>query len=121
MVILFTTGLTPEERTKGFWKSSDPLLYLVYVFVVLLFHGPHVVDCLTNTALQSCSHVSMKYGIKDYALFNIRTCHTWDSLPHKISQPLTLPLLAPLIQMLMNECWHTKARHTVCTAKRLTE
>lgn len=70
-------------------------------------NGHHLTALTVNTA---CRHASiaipMKNGIKHYALFNIHTCHTWDSLPHNISQLLTPQLLASLIQMLMNERWH---------------
>lgn len=67
--------------------------------------------CLSKLAVSTaCRHASiaipMKNGIKHDALFNIHTCHTWDSLQHNISQLLSLQLLVSLIQMLMNERWH---------------
>lgn len=67
--------------------------------------------CLTKLTVSAARRhasiaIPMKNAIKHDALFNNHTCHTWDSLPHNISQLLTLQLLAYLIQMLMNERWH---------------
>lgn len=66
--------------------------------------------CLYELTVHAASRhtsntIPMKNGIERHALFNNHTCHTWDSWQHNISQLLTLQLLTPLIQMLMNERW----------------